>query len=188
MGDRFCEPIFRWLRIRRMKPFINAETNLLDVGSGAEGTMLKDLSPYIKRGVGIDVRAEAYDEGNIKIEQVEFDEKPLPFAHGSFDCASLLATLEHMNRRVELLQEIRRVLKPGGVLVITVPTWAAKPILEFLAFKLKIVSDVGVREHKTYFWKAELAEALLAAGFSPEQTTVKYFELGFNLSAIAKNI
>jgi SAM-dependent methyltransferase len=169
-----------------MKLFLNAQTNLLDVGSGAEGTMLKDLSPYIKAGVGIDLRAEPYEEGNIKIQQVEFDEKPLPFADSSFDCVSLLATLEHMNRRVELLEEIRRVLKPGGVLIITVPTWAAKPILEFLAFRLKIVSDVGVKEHKTYFWKAELVEALKKAGFSPEQTTVNYFELGFNLSAVAR--
>jgi ubiquinone/menaquinone biosynthesis C-methylase UbiE len=99
---------------------------------------------------------------------------------------TLLAVLEHMEHREELLKEIYRVLKPGGVLLLTVPTWPAKPVLEFLAYRLKVVSDEAIREHKTYFWKKELRDILSLVQFKPEMTQVRYFELGFNLFAAAR--
>ena len=184
MGDRFCEPILRYLRIRKIAKYITPNARVLDVGCGEEASTLTALSAKIASGVGIDIRAKERTTGNITILQSSFDGAPLPFTDNEFDAVLLVAVLEHLNHRVEILKEIKRVLKPGGTLVMTVPTWAAKPILEFLAFKVKIVSEEGVREHKTYFWKQELIEAFLAAGFKREHIKAHYFELGVNLSAV----
>jgi SAM-dependent methyltransferase len=46
---------------------------------------------------------------------------PLPYPDGSFISVSLLDVLEHCTDEDALLQEVRRVLRPGGVLVLTVP-------------------------------------------------------------------
>lgn len=186
MGNQLCEPFFRWLRSRRVRPYITKHTSVLDVGCGVDGALLQSLAPYFKEGVGIDLRAMPIRKENIRIEQGSFDGTPLPFADQAFDCVTMLAVLEHMDKRDELVKEIYRVLKPGGVLVMTVPTWAAKPVLEFLAFRLGIVNAEAVREHKTYFWKEQLAHILQNAGFSPTSTQLHYFEVGFNLSAIAR--
>lgn len=46
---------------------------------------------------------------------------PLPYSDGSFGSVSLLDVLEHCPDEDDLLREVRRVLRPGGVLVLTVP-------------------------------------------------------------------
>ena len=46
---------------------------------------------------------------------------PLPYPDGAFDSASLLDVLEHCPDEDALLAQVRRVLRPGGVLVVTVP-------------------------------------------------------------------
>ena len=49
------------------------------------------------------------------------------------------------------------MLKPGGLLVLTVPSWRAKPVLEFLSFRLGIVSRAEIEDHKRYFDRRDLA-------------------------------
>lgn len=47
----------------------------------------------------------------------------LPFSDGTFDCVTCLEVLEHLPETnwTSAIQEMRRVLKPGGVLIVTVP-------------------------------------------------------------------
>ena len=48
----------------------------------------------------------------------------LPFADGAFDCVIISEVLEHLHDDGRALAEISRVLKPGGVLAVSVPrTW-----------------------------------------------------------------
>jgi len=70
-------------------------------------------------------------------------ENHLPFADESFQVVTMLAVLEHIEKEKQILREIHRVLIPGGKLVLTVPSVWSQPILEFLAYKLKIVSKMG---------------------------------------------
>lgn len=174
----FLEPILRWMRIRKIRRFIKKSFEILDIGCGAKGAFLKSLSSHIKKGVGIDKDALNSTEGNISLYAGDVDGQKLPFADNSFDCVTMMAVLEHLNSRQETLNEICRVLKPGGILLMTVPTWANKPVLEFLAYKLKIVSSEGVRDHKTYFWKKDLVPLLEKAGF--KNIKHKYFQIIFN--------
>jgi len=66
-------------------------------------------------------------------------------------------------------------------LLITTPSPAAKKVLEFLAFKLGIVSSKGVREHKRYYDKKSLRELCIRAGFDDNKIVVEGFELGYNI-------
>ncbi len=107
----------------------------------------------------------------------------LPFPNESFEVVTMLAVLEHLHHPQAMLQEIARVLKPSGALVLTVPSHAAKPVLEFLAFRLKIVSEEEIRDHKRYYNKRDLRELV---ALIPELTLTKhtYFQLGMNNFAI----
>lgn len=45
----------------------------------------------------------------------------LPFAEGTFDVVTSFETLEHLHGRIEFLSELRRVLRPGGKLILSTP-------------------------------------------------------------------
>lgn len=176
--EPFCEPIFRRFRIRRVSSYINSGTVLLDAGCGVTARFLKDISPFIKSGFGIDKKAEPFERGNLKIVEGFFDGEPFPYPDASFDCVTMLAVLEHMANRREVLEEIYRVLRPGGVLLATTPSWAAKPVLEFLSFRMGVVNKEEVLDHKTYFWKSDLVSLMNSAGF--KDVHHKYFQFGFS--------
>jgi ubiquinone/menaquinone biosynthesis C-methylase UbiE len=146
--------------------------------------LLKSVEPYIESGVGIDFKAPELQSAKLRTISVTLDDK-LPFDDGSFDVVTLMAVLEHLEKPLEILREIRRVLKKaeaadrhGGILVGTVPSKAAKPVLEFLSYKLKIVNEAEIRDHKRYFNKRDLAEIFTEAGF--REVRHRYFQFGMN--------
>jgi ubiquinone/menaquinone biosynthesis C-methylase UbiE len=187
MKEPFLEPILRKLRIRRVLPVLRrfSKCRLLDVGCGWEARLLKSVEPYIESGVGVDFKAPDLKSEKLRTISVTLDDK-LPFADCSFDVVTLMAVLEHLEKPLQILREIRRVLKKpgvsggvdGGILVGTVPSKAAKPVLEILSYRLKIVNEAEIRDHKRYFDKKDLVEIFAEAGF--EKVRHRYFQFGMN--------
>lgn len=91
----------------------------------------------------------------------------------------MLAVLEHLNYPLAMLQEIERILVPNGILLLTAPSHAAKPVLEFLSYKLKIVSEAEIRDHKRYWNRADLGE-IVGKVQGLELLLHKYFQCGMN--------
>ena len=56
------------------------------------------------------------------------DARRLPFADGAFDRIVAAEVLEHIDDDGSALAELARVLRPGGTLAISVPSWAAERI------------------------------------------------------------
>ena len=178
MKEQILEPILRKMRIKQVLPFIQKYDNchLLDVGCGWEALLLHELEPYIKKGVGIDFKAPAIKTAKIETIQASF-EKVLPFKNDQFDVVTMLAVLEHLTYPDLILQEVKRVLKPGGGLILTVPSRYAKPLLEFLAYQVGIVNPEEIADHKRYFNKVDLVNIL--DGVLCVKTHY-YFQFGFN--------
>ena len=99
----------------------------------------------------------------------------------------MLAVLEHLEKPQEMLTEIGRVLQENGRLVLTVPGKRAKPVLEFLAFKLSIVSRAEIADHKKYYDLLELRQLAAADG---SFAIVKHhsFQLGMNNFCVMQKI
>lgn len=106
-------------------PELQAGRSLLDVGCGP-GTITVDLAARLHPGqvVGIDVSAEivgrasalARDEGVKNVRFQTGDVYSLDFPDESFDIVHAHQVLQHVANPVAAMREIRRVLKPGGVL------------------------------------------------------------------------
>lgn len=186
MKDLFSEKILRKLRVKKILKRIPSGGVVGDIGCGPEPLLLLGLREHILEGWGVDKKTFNRDWGNnIKTIQQSLDTNhSLPFPENKFDCLVLLAVLEHLEFPQEILREAYRILKPKGIIIATTPTRMAKPILEFLAFKLNLLSKEEIKDHKRYFLKKELIDALRDSGFSEIQH--HYFELGFNQEIIAQ--
>ena len=178
--EPLLEPLLYKLRVRKVVGNIPRGGKVCDICCDANGRFLFGIKDIIGEGVGIDKDVKALSDGNISLRRVEL-EKTIELKSESFDCITLLAAIEHLSYQQEIIRECFRILKPGGILLITTPSSAAKKVLEFLAFKLGIVSSKGVREHKRYYDKKSLRELCIRAGFDDNKIVVEGFELGYNI-------
>ena len=97
---------------------------VLEVGSG-EGSGSALLATVARRVVGLEfdtasiARARAYAAPNLDF--IVGDAEALPLADDLFDVVVNFAALEHLRDRNAYFDEVRRVLRPGGVLLIGIP-------------------------------------------------------------------
>jgi SAM-dependent methyltransferase len=93
---------------------------LLDV-SCKEGDVLQALAPrgFALRGTNLEPAGPAPD--GIPIDYGIDLLKPLPYADAGFDVVLLIEVIEHLENHRLALGELARILKPGGVLILTTP-------------------------------------------------------------------
>ena len=105
MRDSIARTLMNW-RIRVVLPQVKGE--LLDIGCG-----LNELTRRYGSGIGCDV----YDWGDVDL--IVEDTSNLPMDEASFDTVTIIATLNHIPNRDEVLVETHRVLRAGGRIIIT---------------------------------------------------------------------
>jgi len=174
--------ICRW-RSRIVRRHIRPAARVLDFGCGHQAMILRAIQPDIKSGIGLDYDATpGRIADNLEIRQFHFKNR-LDFPDGHFDHVTILAVLEHiaLDEVDPLFREFRRILADGGRVLITTPTPAAKPVLEFLAFKLHVISKPEIADHRHYYSEADLRA--LAARHGLEFTAYDKFLFGFNCFA-----
>lgn len=180
--EELLEPILRRIRTSKVRKYIPKNCILCDIGCGFNAKFLLDISDYISEGYGFDKKIDKKKINNIYIQNAEIANN-IPLEDESVDCVTLLAVLEHLDNATKVLSECYRVLKFGGILILTTPSPFSKPILEFLSSKLKIVSPVEIADHKHYYSKKEMVKILEDIGFKNIET--RSFEFGLNNLAAA---
>jgi SAM-dependent methyltransferase len=97
----------------------------LDLGCGA-GELTAVLAGAGARPVGVDVAEAALVRARSHHPQLDFRlapiDGPLPFEDGSFDLVWSSEVVEHVADTARWLSEVRRVLAPGGRLLLTTPS------------------------------------------------------------------
>ena len=91
------------------------------------------------------------------------DATRLPFADDTFDCVVTSEVLEHIQDDVTAISELHRVLKPGGMLGVTVPTWWPEKINWMLSDEYHAPKSPG--GHVRIYSATELKAKLRSAGF-----------------------
>jgi ubiquinone/menaquinone biosynthesis C-methylase UbiE len=154
----------------------------LDVGCGDGGTSGIWLTEHGARYVGVDVSSKAIDlarDRGLDARLIE-DAADLPFSTASFDVVTCIEVFEHLFDPVSAAKEIRRVVKPGGILLASVPNAAHwRDRLDMLIGQwTPRGDDLGRSEpwrspHIRFFTRASLRQMLVEGGFGPVEVGAK---------------
>ena len=106
---------------------------ILDVGCG-DGVYEKLLDPEIIKNnnfFGLDISDLQREKSKAvfkEIKGIDFEKDSIPYEDGRFDYAICSEVVEHLFYPEKILNEIKRVLKPGGILIFTTPNLASLQI------------------------------------------------------------
>lgn len=180
-----------WLSQRAIRNALPKRENLdvLELGCGLYAKNLVALRPKMRFGVGVDFAIAESVKG---LADLEFFEGAIETATtglkpNAFDVALLISVLEHLWDPLAVLSGCREWLRPGGVLIVNVPTWRGKVFLEFSAFRLGASPKTEMDDHKMYYDKRDLWPLIVKAGFKPSEIHMRYHKFGLNLFAVVGN-
>ena len=173
---------------KRLIPSELAAGRVLDVGCGSYPLFLASTGFAEKYGLDrVPISPPASVTGSLTLLRHDVHQAGrLPFEAGFFDVVTMLAVFEHIEPRPldHLLAEARRVLRPGGLFVMTTPAHWTGPLLSLLT-RVGMVSGDEIEEHQGSYGRAEIRAALERAGFAPDEIRVGFFEAGMNNWATA---
>jgi SAM-dependent methyltransferase len=160
---------------------------VLDLGCGYHATYLKAIGDRLAEGVGVDFHVSEESRHHPRLSFVTSSvEDALPaLPANAFDAVLFISVLEHVWNPAECLSHCHRVLKAGGRLLVNVPTWYAKPVLELSAFRFGTSPACEMDDHKMYYSKRDLWPLLVRAGFKPSRIRMQYAKLGMILFSAA---
>jgi methionine biosynthesis protein MetW len=168
-------------RLRRLLlEALEGARSCLDVGCGngaTTGLLLRERCPGY---VGVDVSEEAVRAARgrgLAATRVS-DASDLPFEDDSFDLAVCIEVLEHLFDPRAAVEEIARVVRPGGRVVVSVPNvawWRSRADLALLGRWNPRGDDRSASEpwrdpHLRFFNRRGLAAMLADAGLEVERT------------------
>lgn len=103
--------------------YFNSANKILEIGCGSANALMHyDIS---EKYYGIDFSEKLMDSNKARFPKAQFDYfrvyNELPYADNSFDFVYSVFVLEHCIFPLELLNEMQRVVKPGGRLIVFCP-------------------------------------------------------------------
>ncbi len=102
----------------------------------------------------------------------------------SLDIVLCLSVLEHLWEPSVALEHFRRIVAPGGVVILNVPSWLGKRFLELAAFRVGVSPAEEMDDHKAYYDPRDLWPLLVAAGFRPRMISCHRHKFGLNTTAV----
>jgi len=145
---------------------LTAALRVLEVGCGS-GELLRSLAGSARFAVGVDLSAAGLGIARGKAPVACASADKLPFEDSSFDAVVAQHLIEHLSEPGVALAEWRRVLRPGGRLVLVTPN-AAYPD----------PSHFEDPTHVHLFTPASLREALVKGGYSVDALFTLFPYLG----------
>ncbi len=137
-----------------------AGRRLLDIGCGT-GTMLGDLSRFgVVEGVDDELAAVEFCHSRGRLDVQQAPANSLPFDDASFDVATLMDVIEHVDDDRAALAEAARVVRPSGRVLVTVP-----------AYQWMWGQQDLIAHHKRRYTRPRLLEALADAGLEVARAT-----------------
>lgn len=155
--------------------YLQKQDVVLDLGCGNGQNTLK-ASKFVKRAVGVDydkfsldIARKTANGKNIDFKKLNLEAK-LSFGNCTFDKVMLLDVLEHLSNRKQILDEIKRILKKDGLLILSVPnsetTWK------------KLQRKVGINSYSDPDHKIEYSEKGIKNLLKNHEFQIRHFGYG----------
>lgn len=149
-----------------------SEAHVLDIGCGG-GHVSYAVAPQVRKVTAYDlspqmlevVAQEAARRGLHNVVTCQGVAESLPFPDGAFDHVLTRFSAHHWSDLTTALQEIRRVLKPGGRFIAIDVMAPAEPLFDTHLQCVELLRDVS---HVRNYSHAQWEEHLRAAGFAVE--------------------
>ncbi|RDH81212.1 MAG: hypothetical protein DIZ80_13985 [endosymbiont of Galathealinum brachiosum] len=110
----------------RLKKTINSNDVVLDIG-GEPGHITNIIKSHCSQNVSVlglwqdEIITARFKELAIDAYSCDLDKELFPFEDSSCDVITMFEVIEHMTNVPKILNEINRILKPGGKLIISTP-------------------------------------------------------------------
>lgn len=129
-GERFVPECSGEIELEHLHRYLQASQAVsgkivLDIASG-EGYGSALMAETALRVYGVDISQEAVDHANNKYKSENLSYavgkcEEIPLSDGSVDVVVSFETIEHHDKHDQMMSEVKRILKPDGVLIISSP-------------------------------------------------------------------
>jgi SAM-dependent methyltransferase len=163
-----------------------AGKRVADIGCGYHARLAASLLASVDRMLLVDVALAPTLKADPRVIAIEgfVPEALNVIPSSSLDVLICNSVLEHLWDPLETLREFWRLLAPGGIALVNVPSWRGKWFLELSAFRLGFSPAEEMDDHKRYYDPKDLWPLLVEAGFRPRD--VRCFRHKFGLNTFAQ--
>jgi SAM-dependent methyltransferase len=157
-----------------------------DIGCGFEARFARTLIGRAEHVTLLDVALDPRLKEEPRVTAIEgvIPGALSSIASGGTDVLICNSVLEHLWEPEIALAEFHRMLAPGGVALINVPSWRGKYFLELSAFRLGRSPAAEMNDHKMYYDPRDLWPRLVKAGFMPGDIRCFRHKFGLNTFAV----
>ena len=177
------------LRVHAIKKYCACDGKvIMDVWCWYNAIFLSYLNQHYKpkTSIALDLHLHKKHLEEANIVCIEWDLNKKNTIPEKVDIIFATAILEHLEKPVDFLRHQYEALAPWWQLVLTTPSVWSQPVLEFLAYKIHIISEDEIRDHKEYYDRKKLLEYCTQAWFDVKDIHHSYFELYMNNLIVAK--
>jgi len=138
------------------------EGSLLDAGGGT-GRISQQLVGHAKQVIVLDASLKMLTEAMSKngLRAVGSETEFLPFSDASFERVTMVDVLHHVAQQKRSLQEMWRVLKPGGILVVE------EPDIQYFVVKLIALAEKLALFRSHFLSPEKISDQLKDLGADP---------------------
>lgn len=188
--NRIVSYVHRKRLIEITKIIPNKELIVLDAGCG-EGHLLEYIGIHKPKTklIGVDITKIALISAKKRVKKscrlIHGDLTKIPLKNDSVDVITCTETLEHITQYLKVFSEFERILKPGGILITTVPNETTWTIARFILRR----KPVKVPDHVNSFTPKKMRCSTIL-----KQRKIKYLPLNttfwtsFNFLQVWKKI
>ena len=178
-----------WLSKRQIERVVGPLTgkDVGDIGCGFEADFMRRVMGEVRSATLVDVSLADDLAANPKVRAIEglLPDAMKQIEDASLDVVLCMSVVEHLWEPDQTLAHFHRVLRPGGVCAVNVPSWWGKRALEYSAFKLGTSPAEEMDDHKMYYDPRDLWPLMVKAGFLPHAIRCFRHKFGLNTFAVA---